>query len=54
MRQSGIDWRRKRLLEFLDLFRDCSQSRNVLYFVATAFLISNYCQALSQSLRQID
>ena len=54
MRQPGFDRLRKRLLEFLDLFRDCFQSCDVFYLVVTALLISNHCEAFSQRLRQID
>ena len=53
MRQPGIDWPRKRLLECLDLLCDCFQSSNVVCVVATALLVSNYYEAFSESLRQI-
>jgi len=53
MRQPRIDWLRKRRVQFVDLFRDCFQSCDVFCLVAPALFILNYCEAFSQSLRQI-
>jgi hypothetical protein len=54
MRQSRIDWLRKRGLQLVDLFRHRAQSRDVFYLVATAFFVMNDAQTFSQSLRKID
>ena len=50
MRQSRIDWLRKRCLQLVDLFRDGAQSRHVLLFIAAAFFVVNNGETFSESL----
>src|SRR5262249_37657014 len=50
MRQSRIDWLRKRCLQLVDLFRHCAQSCDVFCLVAAAFLVTNDRETFSQRL----
>ena len=49
MLQSRINGLRKRLLQFVDLFRDLAQSGEVFCLVTAALLVVNDREALSQS-----